>query len=129
MEIVGHGIDVIDLERFAGLLRDPSGDFLLRCFTPAEQAQTADGDLSRQQERLAGKFAAKEAVTKALGSGFDGAISPLSIEIINDSTGAPRVVLQDHVAERAAILGISSWRLSISHAAGIAIASAIAVRD
>lgn len=129
MEIVGHGIDVIDLERFARLLNDPGGDFLLRCFTLAEQAQAVDGELSRQQERLAGKFAAKEAVTKALGSGFDGDISPLSIEILNDSTGAPRVALQDHAAEHAAILGISSWRLSVSHAGGIAIASAIAVRD
>ena len=73
--------------------------------------------------------AAKEAVAKALGSGFDGAIAPLSIEIANDSNGAPRVILRDSAAELAAMLGISSWRLSISHAGGIAMASAIGVRD
>jgi holo-[acyl-carrier protein] synthase len=129
MEVIGHGIDIVDLQRFAGLLNESTGDFLSRCFTPAEQARAAEGNSSHQTESLAGKFAAKEAVAKALGSGFDGAIGPLNIEIASDTAGAPRVVLRDGAAELAAALGISSWRLSISHAGGVAIASAIALRN
>lgn len=129
MKVIGHGIDIVDLERFAGLLREPNGDFFSRCFTPTEQARAAEGDLSYQTQSLAGKFAAKEAVAKALGSGFDGSIGPLNIEIANNAVGAPNVVLHDSAAELAATLGICSWRVSISHAGGVAIASVLALRS
>jgi holo-[acyl-carrier protein] synthase len=125
--VVGHGIDVVDLKQFYSLLDEPDGDFLVRCFTSDELARAAGGGSLQQKESLAGKFAAKEAVAKALGSGFDGTIGPQSIEITNDAVGAPRVLLHDGAAELASALGISSWSLSISHAGGIAIASVIAI--
>ena len=59
MEIIGHGIDVVDLERFGRLLSEEGGDFLSRCFTRAEQARAATGEVSKDSETLAGKFAAK----------------------------------------------------------------------
>jgi holo-[acyl-carrier protein] synthase len=128
MEILGHGIDIVELDRFAVLLCEPDGDFLSRCFTSAERGRAAEGALSHRTQSLAGKFAAKEAVAKALGSGFDGTIGPLNIEITNDSVGVPQVVLHGNAADLAAALGISSWRVSISHAGGVAIASALALR-
>jgi holo-[acyl-carrier protein] synthase len=128
MEILGHGIDVVDLERFMRLLNEESGDFLSRCFTQAERDRSMDGRASNRLESLAGKFAAKEAVAKALGSGFEGSISPQQIEIVNEATGAPRVILYGAAAELAAGLGISTWQLSISHAGPVAVASALALR-
>jgi holo-[acyl-carrier protein] synthase len=129
MEILGHGIDVVDLERFKRMLNEKSGDFLSRCFTQAEQRRSADGDVSNQHESLAGKFAAKEAVAKALGCGFEGTVSPLDVEIDNDATGAPKVILHDAAAELAARLGISTWQISISHAGPVAVASVLALRS
>ena len=128
MEIVGHGIDVVDLERFAHLLSEEGSDFLSRCFTRAEQAKAEVGNTSRGHEILAGKFAAKEAVAKALGSGFDGHIGPLHIEITNSATGSPTVVLHEAALALADELGVSRWQLSISHAGPIAIASVLALR-
>jgi len=129
MEILGHGIDVVDLERFGRLLNEEGGDFLSRCFTRAERAKAASEDSSKEHETLAGKFAAKEAVAKALGSGFDGTLGPLHIEIANDAMGAPKVVLHDAALTLATKLGVTSWQLSISHAGTVAVASALALRN
>lgn len=129
MEIQGHGIDVVDLERFKRLLDEPNGDFLSRCFTPAEQARVADAEASHRRESLAGVFAAKEAVAKALGTGFDGRVGPESIEITFNSVGAPQVVLRAIASELAVNRGISTWLLSISHAGGIAVASVLGLRN
>jgi holo-[acyl-carrier protein] synthase len=128
MSIIGHGIDVVDLERFKQLLTEESGDFLARCFLQTELELVMGWEASKRLESLAGKFAAKEAVAKALGTGFDGNIGPQHIAILNDQAGAPQVVLNDAAAELAAELGISIWRVSISHAGPVAIASALALR-
>jgi holo-[acyl-carrier protein] synthase len=128
MEILGHGIDVVDLERFSQLLNHGGSDFLTRCFTQTEQRQSTDRESSNRHESLAGKFAAKEAVAKALGSGFDGTIGPLDIEISNDAAGAPNVILHEAAADLATKLRISYWLLSISHTRPVAIASALAIR-
>jgi holo-[acyl-carrier protein] synthase len=128
MEVIGHGIDVVELERFERLLSEDEDDFLSRCFTPAEQSKAGAGAISKRHETLAGNFAAKEAVAKALGSGFDGSIGPLDIEIANDVTGAPQVILHDAALALAGTLGISTWRLSISHAGPIAVASVLALK-
>lgn len=75
MAIIGYGVDLVELEQFTTLLNDVDSDFAQRCFTTAEMID-ADAPAIRIQ-RLAGRFAAKEAVAKALGTGFDGKVSPL----------------------------------------------------
>ena len=125
MKIIGHGIDLIDLDKFAGLIDDPETDFVTRCFADAELTDAGDGP--DRIRRLAGRFAAKEAIAKALGTGFDGNVAPQEIEIRNRPSGGPEVVLHGAAADVAANLGISSWQLSISHADTAAVASAIAL--
>jgi holo-[acyl-carrier protein] synthase len=129
MKLLGHGIDVVDLERFRLLLQEKSGDFLCRCFTKGERDGSASRAEANQLESLAGKFAAKEAVAKALGSGFEDGIGPQHIEIVNDTSGAPGVILHESAAELATRIGISNWLISISHAGPVAMASALAFRS
>jgi holo-[acyl-carrier protein] synthase len=123
--IVGHGIDLVDVTAFEKLLAEATGDFLARCFTSEEQATAGDGP--NRSERLASRFAAKEAVLKVLGTGFGGGIGFLHIEIRKESSGAPSVVLHGPAEARARELGVSRWLISTSHEGGLAIASAIAI--
>ncbi len=126
MNIIGHGIDLIDLDRFGRLVEQPDSDFVSRCFTDAERKDAESGP--DRVQRLAGRFAAKEAVAKVLGTGFDGDVAPHEIEIRNRASGGPEVVLHGAAADVAAKFGITDWLLSISHADAAAVASAIALR-
>ena len=75
----------------------------------------------------AGRFAGKEAVAKALGTGFAGDVTWRGIEILRRESGAPYVRLSDEVLELATSLGITDWFISISYHDGVAMASVIAV--
>lgn len=125
MDIIGHGIDLMDLEEVRRLIDDPAGHFLTRCFTEGERAAAGDGP--NRLDRLAGRFAAKEAVLKALGTGFGGKIGFADVEILTLPSGAPSVVLHGGAIEAATALGVVRWLLSTSHAGSSAIASAIAL--
>lgn len=98
--------------------------FLDRCFTPAEQAY-CHRNPKRLYEHLAGRFAAKEAVLKVLGTGWSGGISWTDIEILPEPSGQPRLTLTGRCKEVAAELGICRWHVSISHIETHATASAI----
>ncbi|MXZ72687.1 MAG: holo-[acyl-carrier-protein] synthase [Acidobacteria bacterium] len=124
MDILGHGIDVIDIGRI-GKLMAGSEDFLSGWFTSRELAALeARGSQSRV---VGGRIAAKEAVAKALGSGFAGEVSWQDIEIPATNAGAPTVELSGGAAELARSLGITKFVVSISHSRTVAVASAIAV--
>jgi holo-[acyl-carrier protein] synthase len=125
MDNIGHGIDVIDIEAFSRLLDDPDSDFIVRCFTESERS-SAENSVDRTPH-FAGKFAAKEAVAKALGTGFDGNVAPSDIEILNREKGEPTVILHGGAAAVAEQLHISKWHVSISHSPMVAIASVIAL--
>jgi holo-[acyl-carrier protein] synthase len=119
--IVGVGIDVVPVERFGeALQRTPA--LANRLFTPAEQL-TADGK-PRRIESLAARFAAKEAVAKALGA--PGNLHWLDAEIRTDQHGRPELVVTGTVLARAAELGVRHWHVSLSHDGGIAAATVIA---
>jgi holo-[acyl-carrier protein] synthase len=111
MAVVGIGVDVVDVERFARAVgRTPR--LLVRLLTESERAVGA-------AERLAARFAAKEALAKALGA-------PVGLhwhdaEVVSER-GRPRFVLRGTVAAAAAELGATTWHLSLSHDAGIATA-------
>ena len=125
LNIVGHGIDLVDIaeiRRWIDDLRDP---LIPRCFVHEELEEVGTG--SDRIERLAERFAAKEAVLKALGTGFGGGIAFSGVIIRCEAGGPPQVRLTGGAAKAAAERDITEWRLSIAHTADLAIASAIAI--
>ena len=124
MQVIGHGIDLVDVERIEDMLERHGTRFIERCFTVREQMYCESSPGSRSQ-RYAARFAAKEAVLKALGTGLRYGINFTDIEVRRSSEGAPTVHLAARAAEIAEERGICHWHLSISHAGGFAIASAI----
>jgi holo-[acyl-carrier protein] synthase len=119
--IVGVGIDVVPVERFAlALERTPT--LAERLFTPAELVTPAGEP--RSAESLAARFAAKEALAKSLGAG--GGMAWTDAEVVTDERGAPVLSVRGSVADRAASLGVTRWHLSMSHDGGIAAATVIA---
>lgn len=123
--VIGHGIDLVlaaDLKRWVDDPRDP---FISRCFTQAEIDEI--GDSSDRLERLAGRFAAKEAVLKALGTGFGAGVAFSDVIIQRVPGEAPTVYLVGGAAHAATALGVTGWTLSITHSGGLAMASAIAL--
>ncbi len=107
--IVGIGIDVCPVERFASAARER---LLIRLFTPAERDSSMN--------RMAGRFAAKEALAKALGA--PAGLSWHDVEVRKDDLGKPYFHYTGTIAERVAALGIATVHLSITHDAGIAAA-------
>ena len=125
MNIVGHGIDLVDIAEMRRWIDDPRDPLIARCFVQEELDEV--GSQADRSERLAGRFAAKEAVLKALGTGFGGGIAFSDVIIHRAAGRPPQVRLAGGAAKTAAERGIHEWRLSISHTDTMAIASAIAV--
>ena len=119
--IIGIGIDVVPVERFAASLTRTPG-LRDRLFTDAEQ-RTPSGNL-RTGESLAARFAAKEALAKALGAPGD--LHWHDAEITVGDHGRPHLEVRGTVAGRAAQLGVSHWHVSLSHDGGIASAVVVA---
>ena len=119
--IIGVGIDVCPVERFAASLERTPG-LRDRLFTDAEQATPAGGQ--RTGESLAARFAAKEAVAKALGAPGD--LHWHDVEVTVGEHGRQHLEVRGTVAGRAAQLGVTSWHLSLSHDGGIASAVVVA---
>ncbi len=127
MRIVGHGIDIVETARVAKLLEDHGERFLERCFTDAERLYS---DNKRQRiHHLAGRFAAKEAILKVLGTGWSRGIAWTDAEIRREDSGRPYVVLHGLCEALATQMGIDEWWVSISHINTHATASAIAVSN
>ena len=127
MAIVGHGIDVIEVDRIRKMLADHGPRFIERTFTAAEVAY-AEWE-KRQAEVYAGRFAAKEAVMKALGTGWRRGVAFAEIEILQKPTGEPYITLHGRTAEIARERGIARIWISITHIASMAMASAIGVDE
>ncbi len=125
MEIVAHGIDLVDCPRIEAMIERHGERFIQRVFTAAEQAYAAAN--KNEIEKLAGRFAAKEAVLKLMGTGWRGKIAWTDVEIINNSSGQPEVALTGEVEKIAGKLGIKHISVSITHTANFAIASAVAL--
>lgn len=128
MSVIGHGIDIVETARIRQMLEEHGQRFLDRCFTPAEQAY-CDARTKRRFEHLAGRFAAKEAILKVIGTGWRGGIAWTDMEILNADTGQPRVCLSGETRRIAESIGITRWIISISHIETHATASAIGLSD
>lgn len=127
MQIIGHGIDLVYIGEIRIWIEDPRDPLIQRCFTQRELEEVGDG-LDRV-EHLAGRFAAKEAVLKALGVGFGAGVAFSDVVIYRVAGSPPQVRLTGGAAKVAAELGVTGWHLSISHAGPIAMASAIAMGE
>lgn len=117
------GIDLIEIERVRAAIAAHGERFLMRIYTEGELA------CCRQRiESLAARFAAKEAVAKALGTGvwIDG-VTWTDIEVLRDESGAPRLILHDAAATIAATLELTIWSISLSHDRSHAIAFVVAM--
>ena len=124
MPIIGHGIDIVETARISEMVEAHGKHFLDRCYTPLEQQYCAQ-NTKRYIERLAGRFAAKEAVLKVLGTGWRGRIAWTDIEVRSEPSGQPAIVLSGECRRIAEKLGITRWHISISHIQTHATASAI----
>lgn len=117
--IIRTGLDLIEIDRLRNIRPGLRDRFLTRVYTQVEISESAGRD-----EYLAGRFAGKEAVAKALGCGI-GPIRWQDVEITTDEAGAPRVSLYGEAKTIAAALGITAWSISISHTATVAAASVV----
>jgi holo-[acyl-carrier protein] synthase len=119
--ILRSGVDLIEINRMAGLNPRIRARFLARVFTPAELDNCRNANAS-----LSGRFAAKEAVAKALGTGI-GPIRWQEIEICDGPQGEPVLQLHGAAHQLADQLGLDTWSVSISHTATHAVAMAVAL--
>jgi holo-[acyl-carrier protein] synthase len=120
---IRHGIDHVELQPFS--VQCANRHFAERCFTQAERDAAKDSPTSIQY--FAGRFAGKEAVLKALGTGWRDGVSWHDVEILREPSGEPRVELHGAVRELAESLGVVQLSVSISHTETVAIASVIAL--
>lgn len=117
------GVDLIEIERVQSVILRYGRRFLDRIFTIQELAQVEDRPSS-----LAARFAAKEAVAKALGTGI-GAVSWREIEVVREESGRPSLRLSGSAARLAAEQRLSGWSISLSHSETHAMAVVMALKD
>ncbi len=122
--ILGHGIDTVDKQRFEKLFSEKREKYLLRYFTSNELEHLEKGE--DWVLRLATRFAAKEAIMKALQHGYGNGLGFTDIEIKIETSGAPTPVLHRKALKIALEKGIRNWWISFSHAGNVAVASVIA---
>ena len=124
--VVGVGVDLTDVARIRSMLEKYPDTFLARTFTDAEIAYCAPR--ANKAEAFAARFAAKEAVVKALGTGFRGAITPKSIGNENSENGAPCAVLDSAATDALRAIGGEKVLVSLTHLKDYAQAVAVAVK-
>jgi holo-[acyl-carrier protein] synthase len=119
--ILRTGVDLIEVARVRSAIQRHGQQFLQRIYTPRELTEVGDNESS-----LAARFAAKEAVSKALGTGI-GEVTFQDIEILRGASGEPVLHLHRAAASLAAALGLETWSVSLSHTQEHAIAMVVAV--
>lgn len=122
MIILGTGIDIVELSRIRTLYEKHGDTFLRRICRPGE-VQSRHGEAMIQH--AGGLFAAKEAVLKALATGWAQGLGLRQVEVVRNAAGAPGVQLHEVAAERATAMGVLRTHLSISHERSYAVAMAI----
>ena len=125
MNILGLGTDIIECLRIAKMIEKHGELFLNRVYTRGEIAYCSSRKGATQS--YAGRWAVKEAVLKAMGTGWSRGIRWKDIEVVTDLTGKPRVEIRGVAKEICEELGISDVLISLSHCRSHATATAIAV--
>jgi holo-[acyl-carrier protein] synthase len=122
MSLIGTGIDIVEVKRIEQILARRKEKFLDRVFTRDEIDYCMNK--ARPAMHLAARFAAKEAVAKALGTGFSKGIRMRDIEVVAAQKGSPSVKLHRAAARRCEALGATGILLSLSHTGDLALAHA-----
>ena len=121
--IVGLGVDIAEINRMESAIARHGQTFLHRVFTPAEIAYC---ERHRNRfERYAGRFAVKEAVMKALGTGWARGVRWVDIEVIRRPTGQPTLALHGATRRHAERLGVNHMSVTITHSGNTALAQVI----
>ncbi len=123
---IAVGIDIIEVARVRKVFEKHGERFLRRVFTEKEVQQCRRAGTVRAT-RLAGRFAAKEAISKALGTGLHG-LAWREMEVVQLRSGRPTVTLYGNARRRAEFLGLSAFDVSIADLAELSIAIAVAVQ-
>ncbi|HET9402143.1 MAG TPA: holo-ACP synthase [Candidatus Acidoferrales bacterium] len=121
--IVGLGIDIAEIDRIEAAIRRHGQPFLNRIFTPAETRYCEEH--RNRYERYAGRFAAKEAGMKALGTGWRRGVRWVDLEVVRLRGGKPTLSLHGRAQEIAGELGVNNISLSITHSGNLAVAQVI----
>jgi holo-[acyl-carrier protein] synthase len=120
------GVDIVEISRVARVLRRYDARFLTRVYSPEEVQHSRE-----RPAELAARFAAKEAVSKALGVGMrvmsPNGIGWLDVETLNHRSGQPYVILHGRARQLADEMGLNTWSISLSHDGGMAIAFVVAL--
>ncbi len=125
MKIIALGLDLTEVSRIRDLIERHGERFKLRTFSEGERAycdRNADPAM-----HYAARFAAKEAVSKALGTGFADGVGWQNIEVLRADNGQPSIALHDGAAARAKELGITQVLVTLTHTRDVAAASVVAV--
>jgi holo-[acyl-carrier protein] synthase len=125
MSIVSLGLDLTQIERLAEAETRRGERFLERIFTARERAY-CERRAARRHVHYAGRFAVKEAVMKALGTGWTRGVRWVDIEVVRAPGSAPELLLHGETAAIARAKGIDRWHVTITHDAGIAAAVVVA---
>ena len=121
--IIGLGVDIAEVPRIQAAIEGRGQRFLDRVFTPNEIAYCER--FKNKFERYAGRFAAKEAAMKALGTGWRRGIRWVDLEVVREQSGRPTILLAGEAAKIAAQLGVKRISLSITHTQSEALAQVI----
>lgn len=121
--LLGLGTDICEVARVARYLERYGERFTRRCFLPGEIAHCLRAKQSA--ERFAACLAAKEAATKALGTGLRQGVHWKSFEVAHELSGKPRLRVHGRAAELASQMGVSNIVVSLTHDAGVAVAVVI----
>ncbi len=127
MKIVGIGLDLVNIARLRALAERWQERFLLRVFTESERRYCLRK--APPYASLAGRFAVKEAVLKALGTGWIGGIRWVDIQVLNDHSGKPVATVDGRVQALLREGGVTAIHISLSHDSQYAIAEAILTAD
>jgi len=119
--VLRTGVDLIEISRIEEVVSRHGKHYLERIYTPAELEQCG-----KRTESLAGRFAAKEAVAKALGSGI-GDVSWKEIEVLGDEQNAPILILHGAAEQMAKGIGLTTWSVSISHSQSHSVALVVMI--
>lgn len=127
MRIVGIGLDLVKIERIRALANRWQKRFLERLYTEAERRYCFER--ASPYASLAGRFAAKEAVLKAIGTGWSAGISWQDIQVLNDGSGKPVAQVRGRAGALLQEAGVTDIHISLSHDADYAIAQVVLTKE
>ena len=126
MALAGIGVDMLEIARMQHALDERP--YFIRCLFTEDERMYCE-HTARPAEHYAGRFAAREAVLKALGLGFGNGVGITDVSVVRDDSGRPHALLAGRAAEVAREQGVREVALSISHTHDVAVANAVAVTD